>query len=61
MNREELIQKLEDLRFMCVKSSSTTAFDNAIKALKTTSIPAWYIMNYVLDETGFKLNCTTGA
>lgn len=60
MNREELIQKLEDLRAMCV-NKNTTAFDNAIKALKTTSIPAWYIMNYVLDETGFKLNCNPGA
>ena len=61
MNREELIQKLEELRSICVKSSSATAFDNAIKALKTTSIPAWYIMNYVLDETGFRLNCNPGA
>lgn len=60
MNREELIQKLEDLRFMCV-NKNTTVFDNAIRALKTTSIPAWYITNYILDETGFKLVCKSNA
>ena len=60
MNREELIQKLEDLRAMCV-NKNTTAFDDAIKALKTTKIPAWYIMSYVMDATGFRLICNPGA
>lgn len=60
MNREELIQKLEDLRAMCV-NKNTTVFDNAITALKTTNIPAWYITSYVLDETGIKLTCRPNA
>lgn len=61
MNREELIQKLEELYNLASNEKLQTAFFNAIRTLKTTSIPAWYVTNYVLDETGFRLNCKPGA
>ena len=61
MNREELIQKLEELYEIAANDKLKTAFENAIRTLKTTSIPAWYVANYVLDETGFRLNCKPGA
>ena len=61
MNRQELIQKLDELHALASNEKLRTVFSNAIRTLKTTSIPAWYVTNYVLDETGFRLNCKPGA
>lgn len=61
MNREELIQKLRELLQLSTTQKQQDAFSNAIRVLETTKIPAWYIMNYVLDETGFKLTCKSDA
>ena len=61
MNREELIQKLEELLAISANEKLCNVFNNAIRTLQTTNIPAWYIMNYVLDETGFKLTCKLNA
>lgn len=61
MNREELISKLKELLQLSTTQKQQRTFSNAIHALETTNIPAWYITSYVLDETGFKLICKSNA
>lgn len=57
MCRTEIIAKLNELLAISGNDKLRTAFMNAIRTLETTSIPAWYVLNYILDETGIKLTC----
>lgn len=61
MQREEIIAKLKELLAMSGNDKLRNAFTNAIRTLETTSIPAWYVLNYVLDETGIKITCRSDA
>lgn len=61
MQREEIIAKLKELLAMSGNKKLRNAFTNAIRTLETTGIPAWYVLNYVLDETGIKITCKSDA